>query len=183
MGVPYNATVDLLERNLRHGDRIAFREPGRLTTYAQLCERANRAGNALLALEVHLEQRVVILMHDCADFAAVFWGAIKAGLVPVPVNTLLTAADVDYVLRDSRARVLVGSPALIERVQTILRGQPFLQHVVGTGKQLDDLLAGASPQLEAAPTTSDDVGFWLYSSGSTGTPKGAMHLHHDLVQT
>ena len=183
MGIPYNAAVDLLERNLRHGERIAFREPGLATNYAQLCERANRAGNAMLGLGMHLEQRALLLLHDCADFAAVFWGAMKAGLVPVPVNTLLTPADVDYVLRDSRAPVLVGSTPLLEKMQPLLRGQPFLRHVVAAGKQLDDLLATSSPKLDPAPTTSDDVAFWLYSSGSTGTPKGAMHLHHDLVQT
>ncbi|MFL5426247.1 MAG: benzoate-CoA ligase family protein, partial [Myxococcales bacterium] len=185
MGAPYNATVDVLERNLAHPDRVALRDAGRSVTYGELCERANRAGNALLALGGTMEQRVLLFLLDSADFVACFWGAIKAGLVPVPVNTLLTAADVDYMLRDSRARVLVVSEPLLEKLAPILRGQPFLKHVVvqGKGKQLDDLLAAASPRLEAAPTTTDDVAFWLYSSGSTGTPKGAMHLQQDLVQT
>ncbi len=189
MGVPYNATADLLERNLRHVDRPAFREPGRVTTYAQLAERACRAGNALRALGVQMEQRVMICMLDCADVAAVFWGAMKAGIVPVPINTLLTPADVDYMLRDSRARVLVVSTPLLERLEPILSDQPFLQSVVVAGGRvpgrlsLEELLSPATAQLDTAPTTTDDVAFWLYSSGSTGVPKGAMHLHHDLAQT
>ena len=185
MGAPYNATVDLLERNLRHPDRVAVREARRTVTYGELCERANRAGNALLSLGLEMEERVLLFLFDSADFMACFWGAIKAGLVPVPVNTLLTPADVDYMLRDSRARALVVSDALLEKLAPILKGQPFLRQVIvqGNGKQLDDLLAAASPRLDAAPTTTDDVAFWLYSSGSTGTPKGAMHLQQDLVQT
>src|SRR5713226_3633107 len=133
MGDAYNATVDLLERNLAHRDRPAFRQDGKITTYGALCERANRAGNALKALGVQLEQRVLLCMLDTPDLAAVFWGAMKAGLVPVPVNTLLTTADYDYLLRDSRARVLVVSAALLPKLEPALRGQPFLHSVVVSG--------------------------------------------------
>ena len=190
MGDAYNAAVDLLERNRTHPERPAFRQDGRVTTYGALCERANRAGNALTTLGVQMEQRVLLCMLDTPDFAAVFWGAMKAGLVPVPVNTLLTTADYDYMLRDSRARVLVVSAALLPKIEPVLREQPFLRSVLvaggaaGAGQaSLDDLLANASPELEPAPTRHDDVAFWLYSSGSTGQPKGAMHLHGDLAQT
>ena len=189
MGDAYNATVDLLERNLARPDRPAFRQDGKVTTYGALCERANRAGNALKALGVQLEQRVLLCMLDTPDLPAVFWGAMKAGLVPVPVNTLLTTADYEYLLRDSRARVLVVSAALLPKLHPALRGQPFLQSVVVSGGSapghvaLDELLAQARPELEPAPTTRDDVAFWLYSSGSTGQPKGAMHLHGDLAET
>jgi len=189
MGAPYNATVDLLERNLSHRDRPALRQDGRITTYGALCERANRAGNALRALGVQMEQRVLLCMLDTPDLPAVFWGAMKAGLVPVPVNTLLTTADYDYLVRDSRARVLVVSSALLPKLEPALRGQPFLQSVVVSGGSapghvtLDELLAQARSDLDPAPTTRDDVAFWLYSSGSTGQPKGAMHLHGDLAET
>ncbi len=189
MGETYNATTDLLERNLAHPDRPVFRQDGRVTTYGALCERANRAGNALRALGVQLEQRVLLCMLDTPDLPAVFWGAMKAGLVPVPVNTLLTTADYDYLLRDSRARVLVVSAPLLPKVEPALREQPFLHSVVVAGGStpghvaLDELLAQARPDLDAAPTTRDDVAFWLYSSGSTGQPKGAIHLHGDLAET
>src|SRR5207237_9532143 len=121
------------ERNLRHPDRVALREAGRTTTYGQLCERTNRAGNALRSLGLTMEQRVLLFLLDSADFVACFWGAIKAGLVPVPVNTLLTAADVDYMLRDSRAAALVVSDALFEKLAPMLKGQPFLRHVIVQG--------------------------------------------------
>jgi 4-hydroxybenzoate-CoA ligase/benzoate-CoA ligase len=189
MGASYNATVDLLERNLAQPDRPAFRQDGRVTTYGALCERADRAGNALRALGVQMEQRVLLCMLDTPDLPAVFWGAMKAGLVPVPVNTLLTTADYEYLLRDSRARALVVSSALLPKVEPALRGQPFLTSVVVSGGSapghvvLDELLAQARTDLDPAPTTRDDVAFWLYSSGSTGQPKGAMHLHGDLVET
>jgi 4-hydroxybenzoate-CoA ligase/benzoate-CoA ligase len=189
MGASYNATVDLLERNLARPDRPAFRQDGRVTTYGALCERADRAGNALRALGVQMEQRVLLCMLDTPDLPAVFWGAMKAGLVPVPVNTLLTTADYEYLLRDSRARALVVSSALLPKVEPALRGQPFLTSVVVSGGSapghvvLDELLAQARTDLDPAPTTRDDVAFWLYSSGSTGQPKGAMHLHGDLVET
>ena len=189
MGDGYNATADLLERNLAHPDRPVFRQDGRVTTYGALCERANRAGNALKALGVQLEQRVLLCMLDTPDLPAVFWGAMKAGLVPVPVNTLLTSADYDYLLRDSRARVLVVSAALLPKLEPALRAQPFLHSVVVAGGSvpghvaLDELLAQARPDLDPAATTRDDVAFWLYSSGSTGQPKGAIHLHGDLAET
>src|SRR5438105_3761046 len=175
MGAPYNATADLLERNLKSPARVAFREAGRATTYGELGERANRAGNALRALGVQMEQRVLLCMLDTADFPAAFWGAMKAGIVPIPVNTLLTTGDYDYLLRDSRARVLIVSAALLPKLEPILQNQPFLQAVVVSGGRapgrlsFDELLAQAKPVLETAPTTADDVAFWLYSSGSAST--------------
>src|SRR5919205_1142798 len=154
MADAYNATVDVLERNLTKPDQPAFRQDGQLTTYGALCDRANRAGTALLRLGMQMEQRVLLCMLDTPDFAAVFWGAMKAGLVPVPVNTLLTTADYDYLLRDSRARTLVVSAALLPKVEPVLRDQPFLRATVVAGGpasgghlSLDDLLAKASPDL------------------------------------
>ena len=183
----YNATADLLDRNLAHPERVAFRQQGAATTYGELCERANRAGNALRSLGLEMEQRVLLCMLDTPDLPAAFWGAIKSGLVPIPVNTLLTTADYEFMLRDSRARVLIVSASLLPKLEPALAGQPFLKHVIvaggGGGLPFDSLLARASPQLATEETLADDVAFWLYSSGSTGTPKGAIHLHGDLVQT
>lgn len=194
----YNATADLIDGNLRagRGGRIAVREPGRETTYDALAERVNRAGNALRELGLDLEKRALLCLLDTVDFPAAFWGAIKIGAVPVPVNTLLTARDYDFMLRDSRARVLVASGALLEKILPVLPGQPFLRVLLVSDppgplpslagvavRSFSDALAAASPRLDAAPTTPDDVAFWLYSSGSTGTPKGAIHLHRDLIAT
>jgi benzoate-CoA ligase family protein len=192
----YNAASDLIDRNAAEGRgwKPAVRESGSTTTYADLAARVNRAGNALRAMGVQMEQRVLLCLLDTVDFPSVFWGAIKIGAVPVPVNTLLSSKEYDFLLRDSRARVLVVSSSLLEKFEPILKGQPFLKEVVvsggraGEGKEngrqgLEALLAQASSELDPAPTSCDDVAFWLYSSGSTGAPKGAVHLHSHLIAT
>lgn len=187
----YNAAVDLVERNLpkRRGSAAFIDDRGRLS-YGELAERMNRAGNALKALGLQEEQRVMLLMLDTTDFPVAFLGAVKAGLVAVPVNTLLTTEDYAFMLRDSRARALIVSDQLYDKVRPLLGSLPKLEHVIVAGEgsshghpRFDDLLAEASPELEAAETSPDDVAFWLYSSGSTGRPKGALHLHSDLVAT
>ena len=149
----------------------------------------NRAGNALRALGAGMETRVLMCMADGIDFPVVFFGAIKAGCVPIPVNTLLTPSDYAYLLRDSRARFAVVSAPLLDRFEPALAGQLHLEGVVVAGgdahgrPRLEDLLAAASDSLDPAPTTCDDIAFWLYTSGSTGTPKGSMHLHRHLIAT
>ena len=187
----YNAAVDFVDRHLEEGrgEKVAFIDDATSLTYAALAERVSRAGNALRALGVRREERVLLVLLDTVTFPTLFFGAVKLGAVPVPVNTLLTAEDYDYLLRDSRARVLVVSAALYDRLAPVLACQPFLEHVVvdglapGAELALDALLEEASPRLEAAPTTCDDVAFWLYTSGSTGKFKGAVHLQSDLVHT
>jgi len=191
----YNAAA-LIDNNIAEGrgSKPAIREPGSTLTYADLAARMNRAGNALKTLGVQMEQRVLLCLCDTADFPTFFWGAIKIGAVPVPVNTLLSSKEYDFLLRDSRARVLVVSSAMLEKFEPILQGQPYLETVIvsdrGCAKEVgslhqhaESLLALASPELQAAPTSCDDVAFWLYSSGSTGAPKGAMHLHSHLIAT
>ncbi|HET7594135.1 MAG TPA: benzoate-CoA ligase family protein, partial [Stellaceae bacterium] len=188
----YNAAVDLIERNLKagRGGKVAFRDDRGAYTYAELGERVDRAANALRALGLEPEQRVLLCLIDTIDFPAMFLGAIKAGIVPVAVNTLLTTADYDFMLRDSRARALVVSDILYDRFAPILAKQPALKQVVVSGTQpidgrrmLSHLLAAAAPRAKAAETSSDDACFWLYSSGSTGTPKGVVHLHSHLILT
>src|SRR5215469_7946651 len=105
----YNAAVDLIERNLKagRGGKLAFRDDHGAYSYAALAERVDRAANALRGLGLEQEQRVMLALLDGIDFPAVFLGAIKAGIVPIAINTLLTTADYDFMLRDSRARALV----------------------------------------------------------------------------
>ena len=213
----YNAAVEFIDANLSKGRerKTAFIDAAGRHTYGELAERVNRAGNALRALGAGMETRVLMCMLDGIDFPAVFWGAIKVGCVPIPVNTLLTSDDYAHLLRDSRARVAVVSEGLLDRFEPALADQPHVERFVVAGGEapattrtaagadsgtppatpprtgpgasaphrLSDLLAAASPRLEPAPTTSDDVAFWLYTSGSTGTPKGSMHLHRDLITT
>ncbi len=194
----YNAAVDLVDRHVEagHGERVAYVDDFGTVSYAQLLARVNRVGHALGGLGVGMEQRVLLLMHDTVDFVACFLGAMKIGAVPVPINTLLTSADYLHMLRDSRARVVVVSDALLGRIepalaqmaarpQVIVARSPLVGEVVDAGGyiELDAICATQPDVLAAAETTPDDVAFWLYSSGSTGAPKAAVHLHAHLVRT
>ena len=187
----YNAALDLIEPNLGAGraGKTAFIDDKGRYSYGELAERVNRCGNALSAAGLGPEQRALLLLLDTIDFPAVFLGAMKMGAVPVPVNTLLTTDEYAYMLRDSRARVLVVSPPLYEKVKPALADQPWLETVIIAGPaadghaSLDALTAKAAATLDPAPTTADDPAFWLYSSGSTGMPKGTVHVHSSLVTT
>ena len=189
----YNAATDFVDRHLAQGrsDKVAFIDVNGEHTFADLAVRTNRAGNMLKDLGVVMEQRVLMCLLDTIDFPAVFFGAMKAGVVPVAVNTLLTTKDYEYMLGDSRAKVLIVSSALYEKFAPLIDQSPHLEHVVVSGPGaadcghavLDDLLEAASDSLDVAATVADDAGFWLYSSGSTGAPQGAVHLQSDLVNT
>jgi benzoate-CoA ligase len=136
-----------------------------------------------------METRVLVCLLDTIDFPAVFLGAIKAGLVPIAVNTLLTSSDFDFLLRDSRAGALVLSEPLLPAFEPILNDQPFLKHVIVSGENssrhplLAELIAKAQTDFTTAPTHPDDACFWLYSSGSTGTPKGVVHVQTSMMRT
>jgi benzoate-CoA ligase family protein len=186
----FNVATWFVDRPVAEGKGAApaFHCEGRVLTYADVQELANRTGNALRELGVEMEHRVLMICLDAPEFLGAFWGAIRIGAVPVPVNTLLRAADFRYVLDDSRARVAVVSAPLLAEAGPALHGAPNLRHVLvagagdpGSHLSFEDRVARAPRALEAAPTSRDDVAFWLYSSGSTGRPKGAVHLHHDMV--
>ena len=175
----YNAAADLVGRNLEGGrsTKTAFVDDAGQCSYAELGERVNRFGNALLALGIRPEDRVMIAMHDGIDWPVAFLGAIKAGIIPVAVNTLLTAKDYEYMLADSRAKALIVSGPLLPTFTPLLKSQ---QVIVSPFK---DFLSKGGASLEAAPTTRDDACFWLYSSGSTGMPKGTVHVQSSLILT
>jgi benzoate-CoA ligase len=181
----YNAAVDLVGRNLAagRGGKVAFVDDQGQCTYAQLAERIDRVANVLHSLGLRREERIAIAMLDGCDWPALFLGAIKAGVVPVAMNTLLTPSDYEYQLRDSRAQALFVSEPLLKSFEPIRARCPDLKHVIVQGLQLNDLLFKAAPKFDAAPTTRDDICFWLYSSGSTGAPKGTVHLHSHLIMT
>ena len=187
----YNASHDLVERNLVAGraSKVAFIDDQGRHTYGELAERVNRAANALSALGLGMDDRILMAHLDTIDFPSVFLGAIKAGIVPIAANTLLTTADYRFMLEDSRAQALIVSEGLLPNFEPLLKSLPFLKHVVVSGKDshghahLQSLMAKAGTDFQTAPTTCDDVCFWLYSSGSTGTPKGTVHVHSSLIQT
>jgi benzoate-CoA ligase family protein len=186
----FNVATQFVDRHVREGrgERIAFECGAERVSYAQLYERVNRAGNALKKLGVRQEERVGLLLLDTPEFAYCFFGGIKIGAVPIPINTLLKPQEYEYILNDSRARVLIVSEALLPQVRAIAKEKlHYLRTIVVFGQategafSLQQLLEENSPELEPEPTSKDDAAFWLYSSGSTGFPKGCVHLHHDMV--
>ena len=191
----YNAAHDLIERNLAAGraSKTAYIDDKGSYTFGELAERVNRCANALLDLGIEREQRVFLCVHDGIDFPAAFLGAIKAGIVPVAGNTLLTTKDYDYMLRDSRARALIVSAPLLPTFAPLFGTLPHLKHVIVSGmddgseavkhRSLAKLMAAAGAEFDAADTTRDDACFWLYSSGSTGKPKGTVHIQSSLIET
>jgi benzoate-CoA ligase family protein len=186
----FNVTAYFVDRHIAEGrgEKTAFECGDERVTYRQLLERVNRAGNALRALKMRREERVVLLLHDTPDFAYWFFGAIKAGMVGIPTNTMLKPHEYEYILNDSRARIAIVSEGVLPQIEAIAPDKlRYLEKIVVSGKppqgleSTRELLERATPELEAAPTSKDDAAFWLYSSGSTGFPKGCVHLHHDMV--
>ena len=194
LGIPaiFNAATRFVDRNVEEGrgEHVAIECGDERITYAQVLKRANRFGSALRSvLDVRPEERIVLLLTDGPAFAYGFFGAIKIGAVPIPLNTLWTPADYRFVIDDSRASVLVVSESLLPQIARIpALNRTSLRHIVVAGEpaglrdfRLDDLLEAGSAELEAEPTSRDAPAFWLYSSGSTGTPKGCVHLQHDMA--
>ena len=192
-----NAAWYFLHRHLAegNGDRLAFLDPHRRLTYAGLAAASARFAGALTASGIGRERRVALVLLDTVDFPVAFWGAIAAGVIPVPVNTLLTPEQTAYILADSRAEALVVSAPLAPALRPLLGALPALRRVVlvapdgsapaATGSELgwDAFLAQGTRLPAPVDASPDEVAFWLYSSGSTGLPKGARHLHASLQAT
>jgi benzoate-CoA ligase len=186
-GEPFNYAEYLLERNTHRASKTAFIDDTRTLTYGALDERVRRLSQALQACGIRREERVLLLMQDGVDWPVAFLGSMHAGVVPVAVNTLLTADDYAYMLENSRAQAALVSGGLLpalsaamvkaeHEVGTVIVSQP--QAPLREGEvDFEAFLIGHAPAAKAAATGPDHPGFWLYSSGSTGRPKGTVHSH------
>ena len=181
----YNAAVDFVDRHVAEGrgDKTAFIDPARNLTYAELSDAAARIGPMLTRMGIEPESRIALVLLDTVDFPILFWGAIRAGIVPVLVNTRLTVDQYRYLFEDSRAKAVFASTALLSDVQEAAKDLPNLKSIVVVGggpasvPRLDLLLAAENEGAAPARTVADEVAYWLYSSGTTGMPKGVMHVH------
>ena len=184
MGRRYNAAEDFIDRNVAAGlgDKAAVCETDRCLSYRELLDGASRVGSLLGSLGVERENRIACVLFDTIEYPLLFWGAVRAGIVPVLLNTRLTAEQYRYMLEDSRAKVVFVSAPLASVIAEAARGLDSLRAIVVvdpndvSGDGFGALLANAA-LAPAASTCADEVAFWLYSSGTTGPPKGVMHVH------
>ena len=186
-GAVFNFAQHLLAVNASRADKLAFIDDLGTLSYGQLEERVRRVAAGLRALGIKREERVLLLMQDSNDWPVSFLGAMYAGLVPVAVNTLLTADDYAYMLEHSRAQAVLVSGALLpvltagmvksdHEVQKVIVSRP-LAPLHPAEVEFEAFVQGQAPLARPAATSPDDPGFWLYSSGSTGRPKGTVHSH------
>jgi len=194
-GASGNAVDYFIDRHVREGrgERLAFADPWRSLNYAELAAASGRFAAGLRAAGIERERRIALVMLDTVDFPIAFWGALRAGVVPVPINTLLPADITGYILGDSRAAALVVSAPLLAplrpAVEAMEPGRIIVSAPGGSAAaepgtvsfaSFVDAPAGDEPAAECSP---DEVAFWLYSSGSTGMPKGVRHVHSSLKAT
>jgi 4-hydroxybenzoate-CoA ligase len=190
---PYNAVTDFVDAPVARGlgEKTAFVDPERSLSYGELQARTCRLAAALQNIGLRPEERLALLLYDTVDFPVAFWGAVRAGIVALPLNTLLTSEQYAYILGDSRASAIVVETTLAKALLPILDRLPRLRTIIlvnaGARRQVAfadravhdfAVLTTRGPAtLFNAPTLSDEVAFWMYTSGSTGDPKGVRHLH------
>jgi benzoate-CoA ligase family protein len=184
----YNVS-EILFQNLTagRGEKVAIYCGDQQITYRQLAEEANRVGNLLRDLQIPPGARIMLLLLDTPVFPAAFFGAVKAGYVPIVTNTTLPSSDIAYFLTDGAAHAVIVDAPLYAKIAEVRANCPCLAHVIvaGGGERpatiaYETAIAAASPALATYPTQKTDMAYWMYSSGSTGRPKGIVHVHADI---
>ncbi|OYV68485.1 MAG: 4-hydroxybenzoate--CoA ligase [Acidiphilium sp. 21-60-14] len=185
-----NAVDYFIDRHVRdgRGGCVAFIDDTRRVTYQALLERSALFAGALRRAGIRREARVALIMLDAIEFPVAFWGALRAGVVPVPVNTMLPPEQVRYILEDCRAEAVLVSAPLLEGLGAMLGALAGLVRVIvvgaaGRADGFDEFVAGAETFGEPVGVSADEIGFFLYSSGSTSAPKGVRHRHGSLRAT
>lgn len=188
----YNAAYRFIDTNVKEGlgNKEAIVCGNESLTYHEIAKRINQFGNALLDIGVEPENRILLVTYDSPEFITTFFGAIKIGAIPIPVNTMMKPHDYEYFLNHSRAKVLVVHEDIWEHLKDHQDRYLFLKHVIviseGGNKSTEYIdfhhfVNSASDQLtEEYYTTAEDIAFWLYSSGSTGNPKGVLHRQESM---
>lgn len=181
---------EILWQNLaRNPDKTALVGPMGELTYRALIAEAGRWGNAFIRAGLERGERVAFFLDDTPTFPAAFYGAVRAGFVPVLLNTQTKTDLLRFFVEDSGARIAVVDASFVSAFGAeTTDGTPLDRLVVANGPcklpravTAAQFLSGAPRQLDVAPTGPDDMAFWMYSSGSTGRPKGIIHLHHDAA--
>lgn len=181
----FNVAVPFIDRHMDEGrtDKVAIRCGDEEVSYGALAERVSRAGTAMLALGTEPGERALMVVKDCPEFVYMFFGAIKAGVIPVPINTMMRVSDYKYLIEDSAAAALIYSPEFGDTISEALASATHTPARILTTDDMNSNMMDAAAELVPAPATAESVCFWLYSSGSTGNPKGVVHPHRSMVYT
>lgn len=189
----YNASRILFD-NLAEGrgDKRALTGPAGTRTYAELCDEACRWGNGFASLGLKRGGRVLLFLDDTPAYPAAFFGAVRAGFVPLLINTLTPPDLLQFYLADSGAEVAVADAEFCARFNAeactdtrlhtlIVVNGAAEDHAVPRALAAAEWLAQLPTELAEADTHRNEMAFWMYSSGSTGRPKGIVHLQHDMA--